>query len=90
MSAGALADLLIAAAMCYYLYRMRTGFERQAPSRPFDIYAIDLADVHTQNRFHNHDLDGLQYQFGFADKVSSSHTLTNDPQLTSAASLVSA
>ena len=38
MTAGALADLLIAAAMCWSLYRKRTGFARQA--HPVDIYAI--------------------------------------------------
>ena len=35
------------------------------------IYIADLAEVHTQNRFHDHDLDKLQYQLGSADKVSS-------------------
>jgi hypothetical protein len=49
MTSGALADLLIASAMCWSLYRKKTGFTRQAPSRPFEIDAIDLADVHAQN-----------------------------------------
>jgi hypothetical protein len=79
MTAGALADLLIAAAMCWSLCHKKTGFARLAPSRPFDIYAVDLADVHAQNQFHNHDLDGLQYQFGFANKVISLLTLIHDP-----------
>ena len=33
-----------------------------------------------QNRFRNHDLDGLQYEFGSFDEVSSSSALTNDPE----------
>ena len=37
MTASALADVLIAASMCWSLYRWRTGFARQA--RLFEIYA---------------------------------------------------
>ena len=43
MTAGALADLLIAAAMCWSLYHKRTGFARQA--YPVDIYAV-LTSMH--------------------------------------------
>ncbi|KAI9447261.1 hypothetical protein BJY52DRAFT_1193446 [Lactarius psammicola] len=71
MVAITLADVLIAAAMCWSLYRKRTGFAKQA--RPFDIYAVDLADVHAQNGFYNHDLDDLQYQYGFADEYRWDH-----------------
>jgi hypothetical protein len=35
------------------------------------VYAADLAKLRTQNRFRNHDLDELQYQLGFTDKVRS-------------------
>ena len=38
MTSGALADLVIAAAMCWSLYRKRTGFARQA--HPADIYVV--------------------------------------------------
>ena len=38
MTAGALADLLIAAAMCWSLYHRRTGFARQA--HPADTYVV--------------------------------------------------
>jgi len=39
-------------------------------SSSFDINSVDLDDIYAQNGFHNHDLDGLQYQFRYADKVS--------------------
>ena len=53
------------------------------------IYAVDLVDVHAQNRFYNHDVDCLHHQFGFANKVIFPSTLIDDPKLTDAASLVS-
>lgn len=46
MIVGVLVELLIATAMCWSLYRKKTGFARQV--HPFDIDAIE-ADVHTQN-----------------------------------------
>jgi hypothetical protein len=36
------------------------------------VYIADLAELHTQNRFHAHDLDGLQYQLRSDDVVSPS------------------
>jgi hypothetical protein len=43
MIAGAVADLLIAASMCWYLFRKRTGFARQA--HPAEIDAV-LTSIH--------------------------------------------
>ena len=43
------------------------------------IYAAYLAELRTQNRFHDHDLDDLQYQFGFADKVRSCANVNQTP-----------
>ncbi|KAN0129234.1 hypothetical protein V8E53_012933 [Lactarius tabidus] len=43
MSTGALLDMLIAAAMCWSLFRRRTGFARQA--HPVEIYAV-LTTMH--------------------------------------------
>jgi hypothetical protein len=37
----------------------------------FPVYTAYLAELHTQNRFHDHDLDGLQYQLRSADMVRS-------------------
>ncbi|KAI9461209.1 hypothetical protein BJY52DRAFT_1185559 [Lactarius psammicola] len=58
MSAGALADLLIAAAMCWFLYRKRTGFARQA--RPFDIYAYQFGFV-DERPWSRHDYQRKEY-----------------------------
>ena len=59
LGSGSVADILIAFSMCWSLYHKRTGFARQVSS--FPICTADLAELHTQNRFHNHDLDDLQY-----------------------------
>jgi hypothetical protein len=40
-------------------------------SSSFPISTAGLAELRTQNRFHDHDLDGLQYQLGLADMVRS-------------------
>ena len=43
MVSSVVADLLIAASMCWYLYRKKTGFARQA--RPPEIYDV-LTFIH--------------------------------------------
>ena len=80
MGATVLADILITVMMSWALYRMKTGFAGCAC--PIGLTALDLADVQSQNRFHDHGLDGLHHQFRLSGEVSSSSTLINDPILT--------
>ena len=35
----------------------------------FPVYTADLAELRTQNRFDDHEIDELQYQLGSADVV---------------------
>lgn len=51
-------------------------------SPSFNIYAVDLVDVHEQNRFRNQYFDDLQPEFGFADEVNPSFTLIDEPNIT--------
>ena len=50
-------------------------------SSSFVIYA-ELADDRIQNWFHCLNIDGLQYQYWFADEVSASSMLVNGSNLT--------
>ena len=70
LGSGVLADALIAFSMCWYLYHKRTGFARHefifSPFMP-----PNLTELRIQNRFHDYDLDELQYQFRSAHMVRS-------------------
>ena len=44
MTISVVVDLLIAASMCWYLFRKKTGFARQA--HPNGIYAMMLTFIH--------------------------------------------
>ena len=71
LGSGVVADILIAVSMCIFLSHKRTGFARRVHFPFPPIFATDLAELRAQNRFHDHDLDYLQCQLGFDDKVRS-------------------
>ena len=70
LGSSVVADAIIASSMCWYLYRRRTGFARHEFIF-FPVYAPNLTELRIQNRFHDHDLDELQYQFRSIDMVRS-------------------
>ena len=70
LGCSVLADALIASSICWYFYHKKTGFARHE-----FIFSPFLPqfwpELRIQNRFHDHDLDELLYQFGSADMLRS-------------------
>ena len=66
MSSTAVADVLIAVAMCWCLYHKRTGFSRRVVvSSPL----WNKFDIHVQNRLDDYDADVVQCQLWPVDEV---------------------
>ncbi|KAH9000035.1 hypothetical protein EDB83DRAFT_2533898 [Lactarius deliciosus] len=68
LGSGVVADILIAASMCWFLYHKKTGFARRVQFSPFTPQM--WLSFREQNRFHALDLDDLQYPVRFTDKFA--------------------